>query len=1108
MIRKPVFWLVFILLFIAGTIFSFNFFDKANPIVNLDIKMDRTLALKQAEEISEKYDLGPQGFKKAASFSLDSKVKNFVELEIGGADAFNEMISGDLYSPYTWKVRHFKPEETNEVTIFFTPTGDLYGFVEKIPEDQSGTNVSSHNAVGLIENFAHSLRLDLNQYSLVENSQEVLPGERVDHTLVYERNNEKLKDATYRLKFKLSGNRISEYKNFIKIPEAFTRKYDEMRSTNTTISAIASVAMAVLYIFGGCIFGLFVLLRQNWVLWKKALYWGIFIAFLQMLVQINNWPLMWMSYDTAIAAQGFLMQQIVQLLILFIAEFLLLTLTFMAAESLGRKAFPEHIQLWKTWSKDVANSKPVAGQTISGYLAVTILFVFDIGLYFFTTKVLGWWVPSSTLFDPNILATHMPWFDAIAQSLHAGFWEEALFRAIPIAGAALIGKKYGKRNLWIAMAFVIQSLIFGAGHANYPMQPSYARVIELIIPSIAFGLLYLKFGLLPGVILHYAYDVVWFSMPLFSTSGLLLDKLLIIILTFVPVIILIWRGFQVGKLSVVPEMCYNKSWKPVAIQKNEERESVQQTEPEPKHTSNRLKMSVVIAGIIAIIVWVFTANYNNQVTYIDVDRAEAENIALNELENRGISLNDSIVTLSVLQTSLDQDDRFIWQEYGEDTYKNLLGDYLHNPYWLVRFARFEGSVDERAEEYLLFIENGKIIRFNHKLPESAPGDSLKEDSARVLTHEFIRKQYGLDPAILKEITASPSKLPNRRDWNFEFSDTVNCKLSKGGDALIIVNLAGNEIVDSYKKIKVPEKWIREEKAKSNGVRIIKIICTIAYVLTFLTLIILAIISWSKGKFSVKVFLPILVLLILTSAASFLNSWPVLLSQMQTAIPLSNQKIIFGIGGFFSILMAFVPALIFGFMKYQKKEEGNPDNILTVLYGISIGFIIAAISTMMIKIFGPSLKPYWSNYSSVSDSMKLISNSLSGTKSLFMNTCTYLLAFWIFESITKKWKVRKALGIIFLLFFGLIVSGLSMETISYWLISGVLIGIIYIALYFLVVKENIFQLLFITLGITLLTLLKGILINPYQGSMLENMIAIITLVAISVLFYIKIRKIEV
>ena len=46
--------------------------------------------------------------------------------------------------------------------------------------------------------------------------------------------------------------------------------------------------------------------------------------------------------------------------------------------------------------------------------------------------------------------------------------EECVFRAVPLALGALIGARYGRRGLGIAIAFVLQAVIFGAAHANYP----------------------------------------------------------------------------------------------------------------------------------------------------------------------------------------------------------------------------------------------------------------------------------------------------------------------------------------------------------------------------------------------------------------------------------------------------------------------------------------------------------------------------------------------------------------------------------------------------------------------------------------------------------------
>ncbi|MEJ2629044.1 MAG: hypothetical protein P8078_10855, partial [bacterium] len=335
MTRKPIFWIICFVLFIGSIIFTLRYFSKAYPIVSLDLEMDRQTAIQKARELADQYEWGPEDFKQAAIFRVDDEVKNYVELEMGGAEAFTQLIKEELYYPYTWRVRHFKENETKETLIRFTPKGQPYGFVEKLPEDEPGARLSESRAQNIAEKTVQEKwGVNLKDFKLIEKSQEVLPSERIDHTFVYERPDVQIGEAHYRLRLKVGGDSLTELTHFIKIPEAFTREYQEMRSANNTISTAALVAAVVLYIIGGCLVGLFLLLKQQWVLWRKPLFWGLFVAFMQVLAQINLWPLAWMSYDTAISSQWFLIQQIVQLLLIFLGEGLLLTITFMAAESL------------------------------------------------------------------------------------------------------------------------------------------------------------------------------------------------------------------------------------------------------------------------------------------------------------------------------------------------------------------------------------------------------------------------------------------------------------------------------------------------------------------------------------------------------------------------------------------------------------------------------------------------------------------------------------------------------------------------------------------------------------------------------------------------------
>ena len=222
------------------------------------------------------------------------------------------------------------------------------------------------------------------------------------------------------------------------------------------------------------------------------------------------------------------------------------------------------IQLWKLWSPETTSSYSVLGRTLGGYLIVGFDFAFVVAIYFVTTRHFGWWTPSDALFEPNLLATYLPWLSGVAQSLQAGFWEECLFRAVPLAGAALIGQRLGKRNLCIVIAFVLQALVFGAGHANYPSQPAYARLVELIIPSFVFGGIYLTYGLLTSIISHFVFDVVWFSLPLFisTAKGIWIDRAMVILLTLTPLWVVLRARLKKGAWGTVPEEAYNSAWKP------------------------------------------------------------------------------------------------------------------------------------------------------------------------------------------------------------------------------------------------------------------------------------------------------------------------------------------------------------------------------------------------------------------------------------------------------------------------------------------------------------------------------------------------------------------
>ena len=56
-------------------------------------------------------------------------------------------------------------------------------------------------------------------------------------------------------------------------------------------------------------------------------------------------------------------------------------LSFMAAETLSRRAFGHQPQLWRVWGREPGASIQILGRTAGGYMLVSVFFAYDVVLY-------------------------------------------------------------------------------------------------------------------------------------------------------------------------------------------------------------------------------------------------------------------------------------------------------------------------------------------------------------------------------------------------------------------------------------------------------------------------------------------------------------------------------------------------------------------------------------------------------------------------------------------------------------------------------------------------------------------------------------------------------
>jgi hypothetical protein len=1061
---RPRTWVALTVLAVASGVLALRLFPRAFPIVQLDLRMDREAALRAARDLATRERVGPQDFREAASFTSDLEAQTFVELEGGGKDVYAQMLREGLYAAYTWQVRHFKEAVKHEAVIRFRPDGRPYGFVEQLDETLPGAALTGEDARAIAERIAAAAWfVDLGPYALVEQSRERRPGGRLDHTFTYERAAPTLNEGRYRLRLVVAGDRLVEVTHFIQIPQAFSRRYEEMRSANEAIGAGGSIAMAVLYLGGGIGVGLFWLLRQRWVITRPAILWGVGVAAFQLLAGINELPLSWMSYDTALPRASFITQQVTTLIVGFAGFSTLFALSFMAAESLTRRAFGHHPQLWRVWSRQAAASTAVAGRTAAGYLVVAVFFAYDVMLYFYARRWFGWWVPSDALIHPDILATPLPWLSAIANSLQAGFWEEALFRAVPIAGAALIGDRFGRRRLFIVIAFVVQAIIFGAGHAPYPTQPSYARPVELILPSIAFGLIYLRFGLLPGIILHFAFDVVWMSLPLFvsTAAGIWIDRGIVILMTFVPLWIVVLARIRTGRwLALTPEQ-RNSAWIPLPP-----REPVV-TPAEPAVVapmSARMARAWLAAGVVAFVVWAAVQPFRSTAPPLAVSRTDAVRLAREALAARGVTLGREWRIMPTIDDELSNTHRFVWEEGGPERFQALLGTYLPTPRWLVRVATFEGAVADRAEEWRIVVNHrGEAERVAHQLAESTRGATLAEADARARALGEIARVLHLPASSLREVSAQPSKLVARTDWLFTFEDLTvepipfagnqNAATDARGEARIEVLIAGEEVARVRPFIRLPDAWQREQRARDTIGQIITLVARLIAGSALLTAAVTGIIAWSRRRgFARAVAVAMFGAFAAASLAGLLNRVPSAIASFSTASPFGLQvAMLAGIGLLGIALPGVLIALAAGALPYDIPRRRLLTASQATILGISLGALATAAAAWFNAGGG---EPAWPEVSALGTYVPSIAWSLDRVPALLLRSVTLLSMLSIVDDFTDGWTSRRAaFGVLLIAAGGVLGVPFAGLSTGEWAPMAVLSGLALLAAYVFVLRYD-------------------------------------------------------
>jgi len=539
--------LLITLLGLLGLALFLAFYDRAFPSAAIDLKLSRTEIARRAQAYlqAQGYDLS--GYEFALSFQEDEGASIYLQRTLGIPET-NRLIRAERLPIWTWHARWFRPLQKEEFSVSLIPEGDVVAFSHTILEDAPGASLSQAEARGLAEAyFGQDRRWTLADWEPVTASSQQQPGGRTDHYFEWKRRGFAVGDGDLRLAVSVQGGRVGGQNLWLRVPEAFQRRFSEQNDRAYFFSNLS----AILGFIG---FGMAGMLAYLIAVWRGGLSWrtglgpALAVAAVSLLAGLNYLPLDKAWYDTTQDYTLFWLQQILYLAYGAGFSALPVFILWAGGRHLGKLVWPRQDKIlprgddrWHLLACSSWRGLMLAG-LMGGY---TVLF------YLVATQWLGGWTPLDVPYT-NLYATPLPFLGPLAGGLLPAMNEELVFRLVGISLLLWL-----TRRRWLAL--LVPGALWAFAHLTYVRDPFYLRGIELLISAVFLeGLLFLRFDLTTTIVAHFTFNAGLGALPLlrsgeptFVASGLVVIAL--ILSPVIPGTVRAIRRWRQGEKRVIPE---------------------------------------------------------------------------------------------------------------------------------------------------------------------------------------------------------------------------------------------------------------------------------------------------------------------------------------------------------------------------------------------------------------------------------------------------------------------------------------------------------------------------------------------------------------------------
>jgi membrane protease YdiL (CAAX protease family) len=606
--------------------------------------------------------------------------------------------------------------------------------------------------------------------------------------------------APYRLRVTLQGAEVGGAEEFLKVPEAWQRDFQRLRSSNELYENIALVPYVLLN--GGLLWVLFDFSRRGLIRWRGALKLGLILAALFFVMLANQWPLARANYDTNSSYTGYFVNRMVQAALGSLALGLIVSLTLAGAEPFYRRNQPDRLRLGATFSLSGIRSKEFFRSCVIG-LGMAAGHIGFVVLFYLLGKNFGFWAPQDINYT-DVVSTALPWVYPLTIGVYAATSEEFLFRlfAIPYL-LRITGSRF--------LAVLIPAFVWGFLHSNYPQEPGYVRGIEVGLIGIVAGWVMLRWGILATLVWHYTVDALLISLFLlrsgssyFRIAGALVGAGALIPLAVSGVFYLARRRFE-------PDEALLNRAEPLVEAAGEPAPAETEVRGVPYEPLASRTLTLALAcGALSMLLLATKAETIGNFVRLAVDARQAAARADELLRQRNVNPRNWWRATTFESTFDPYANEFLRRHVGIAGANQTYREKVPSAFWRVRYFR-----DFQKEEYAVVIRtDGSLHSVHHLLDEKAPGASLTKEQAQSRAKVFLRDAKGLDLSKWKLVEATSDKRPARTDHAFTWEEIEPVgRPAAGQEAAHVrteIRVQGDEVSGYRVFVKIPEEWRRRQ----------------------------------------------------------------------------------------------------------------------------------------------------------------------------------------------------------------------------------------------------------------------------------------------------------